>query len=436
MSVNRARAGRTSARDVVLMTTHDIGRHLHCYGIGSVASPHLDALVSQGVMFRQAFCTAPQCSPSRASLATGLYPHNNGVLGLAHHGFDWDLAVPHAAATLAALGLETHLFGGQHVSLHPERLGFARIHAPDRSRGNATGESIAAGVEEVLRGAGEKRLYLEINFEETHRPYPALTNDQLRDAHPQVPAYLPAGPEAAGELAALEIAIAQMDVAVGSVLSALERAGRAANAIVVFTTDHGLAMPRAKCTLYDPGLEVALLMRWPQGELRGVRQEMVSNIDVLPTLLEAARIEIPSSVQGHSLLGNTAGREAIFAEKTFHSYYDPMRCVRTETHKLIRNFETAFAVEVPGDIQAGATFRADPSRYSTDRPHIVELYDLEADQLEKTNLAGRADVRDIEHRLSEQLWTWMRDTDDPLLGGPIASPRYRAAMESELTSSG
>ena len=166
------------------MTTHDIGRHLHCYGIGSVASPHLDALASQGVMFRQAFCTAPQCSPSRASLATGLYPHNNGVLGLAHHGFDWDLAVPHAAATLAALGLETHLFGGQHVSLHPERLGFARIHAPDRSRGNATGESIAAGVEEVLRGAGEKRLYLEINFEETHRPYPALTNDQLRDAHP------------------------------------------------------------------------------------------------------------------------------------------------------------------------------------------------------------------------------------------------------------
>jgi N-sulfoglucosamine sulfohydrolase len=113
-----------------------------------------------------------------------------------------------------------------------------------------------------------------------------------------------------------------------------------------------------------------------------------------------------------------------------------MRCIRTEKHKLIRNFETAFAVEVPGDIQAGATFRADPTRYSTDRPHIVELYDLEADPLEKTNLAGRTDVRDVERALSEQLWSWMRETNDPLLMGPIASPRYRVAMESELTSSG
>ena len=417
------------------MTTHDIGRHLHCYGIGSVASPHLDALASQGVMFRRAFCTAPQCSPSRASLATGLYPHNNGVLGLAHHGFDWDLAVPHAAATLAALGLETHLFGGQHVSLHPERLGFARIHPPDRSRGNASGDSIAAGVEEVLRGAGEKRLYLEINFEETHRPYPALTNDQLRDAHPQVPAYLPAGPEAAGELAALEVAIAQMDAAVGRVLSALESAGRAENAMVVFTTDHGLAMPRAKCTLYDPGLEVALMLRWPGGEVRqGEASALVSNIDVLPTLLEAAGASLSTGLSGRSLMPVLRGetvehRDAIFAEKTFHSYYDPMRCVRTRRHKYIRNFESAFAVEVPGDIQAGATFRANPSLYSKDRPSVVELYDLESDPLEQRNLAGAPNLRDVERELSARLWRWMRETDDPLLQGPVASPRYRLAME-------
>ena len=409
-----------AARDVVVMTTHDIGRHLHCYGASSVASPRLDALAAQGAIFTRAFCTAPQCSPSRASLATGRYPHNNGVLGLAHPGFDWELDVPHAASVFTGAGFEAHLFGGQHVTLHPDSLGFTTI-----SR-----EPSVEAIEELLRR--DTRLYIEINFDETHRPYP----EPPINATVEVPAFLPDIPEARSELAALQLAIERMDAAAGRILDALDSAGRAANAVVVFTTDHGLAMPRAKCTLYDPGLEVALLMRWPQGELRGVRQEMVSNIDVLPTLLEAARIEIPSSVQGHSLLGNTAGREAIFAEKTFHSYYDPMRCVRTETHKLIRNFETAFAVEVPGDIQAGATFRADPSRYSTDRPHIVELYDLAADPLENTNLAGRADVRDIEHTLSEQLWTWMRDTDDPLLEGPIASPRYRAAMESELTSSG
>src|SRR5690242_12584551 len=104
------------ARDVIVMTTHDIGRHLRCYGASSVVSPHLDAFAAEGAMFTQAFCTAPQCSPSRASLATGRYPHNNGVLGLAHHGFDWELSVPHAASVLSAAGFGAHLFGGQHVT--------------------------------------------------------------------------------------------------------------------------------------------------------------------------------------------------------------------------------------------------------------------------------------------------------------------------------
>src|SRR5438034_5410385 len=195
-------------------------------------------------------------------------------------------------------------------------------------------------------------------------------------------------------MTAVEQTITAMDGSVGRVLAALERTGRAANALVFFTTDHGLAMPRAKCTLYDPGLQVALVARWPDGNLRTNRAPaLVSNIDVLPTLLDAAGLDIPKAVQGRTLLPLMQGekeshRDAIFGEKTFHSYYDPMRCVRTSRHKYIRNFETAFAVEVPGDIQAGAIFRANASLYSTDRPSVVELYDLESDPLEQRNLAG------------------------------------------------
>jgi hypothetical protein len=106
-----------------------------------------------------------------------------------------------------------------------------------------------------------------------------------------------------------------------------------------------------------------------------------------------------------------------------------MRCIRTRRHKLIRNFEAAFAVEIPADIQQGAIFRADPSRYSTDRPNVVELYDLEADPLEQHNLAGVAGVEAVERKLSEELWRWMRETGDPLLEGPIPSPRYRLSMQ-------
>ena len=406
----------TSAHDVVLITTHDIGRRLHCYGVDSVASPHLDALAAGGVLFADAYATAPQCSPSRATLATGRYPHSNGVMGLAHHGFDWELApgVPHAAAVLRGAGFATHLFGTQHVTQHPERLGFEGIHA-------------AAAVADVVSAQPrERRLYLEINFEETHRPYPPARGAPRGLV---VPGYLPAGPESIAELTAVEQTISGMDHAAGRVISALQEAGRFQNALILFTTDHGLAMPRAKCTLYDPGLEVALILSWPAGDHgRGVvNRNLASNLDVLPTLLEAAGVPAPVGVQGRSLF---EPREAIFAEKTFHSYYDPMRCIRTRKHKFIRNFETAFLVEVPGDIQQGAIFRADPTRYSTDRPAAVELYDLTADPWEQRNLAGDPSVNEVEARLSAALWSWMRETDDPLVDGPVSSPRCRAALES------
>jgi N-sulfoglucosamine sulfohydrolase len=395
------------------MTTHDIGRHLHSYGRPSVVSPNLDALAQGGVRYANAFATAPQCSPSRASLASGMYPHDNGVMGLAHGGFEWELTVPHAAAVFAAHGFESHLFGGQHVTPHPERLGFTQIHAAD-------------AVAEVLAPSEGKRLYLEVNFEQTHRPYPPASEPP---AGLEIPGYLPNIPEAVEEMAAVEQAIAEMDGAAGRFLEALERAGRARDSFVVFTTDHGLAMPRAKCTLYDPGIEVALIARWPAGGASGgsVQTQMVSNIDILPTLLEAAGFSIPDRLQGQAL---SKGRDAIFAEKTFHSYYDPMRCVRNSRYKYIRNFESAFAVEVPADIQAGPIFRADPPRYSRDRPSMVELYDLEADSLEMQNLAGRPDVAAIEKELRDRLWEWMRETRDPLLDGPIPSPNYRSAMKN------
>jgi arylsulfatase A-like enzyme len=404
----------TTARDVVVMTTHDIGRHLRCYGVRSVTSPNLDALAGEGVRFTHAFATAPQCSPSRASLATGMYPHNNGVMGLAHRGFDWELAVPHAAAVFGAQGFESHLFGMQHVTPHPERLGFRAIHP-------------MGAVEKVLESSVGKRLYLEINFEETHRPYPPPGDPP---AGLVIPGYLPQTPEARDEMTAVEETISAMDAAAGHALAALEGAGRARDAIVVFTTDHGLAMPRAKCTLYDPGLEVALLARWPAGGLLGgaVREGMASNIDILPTLLEAAGLAIHPRVQGRSLLNGAEDREAIYAEKTFHSYYDPIRCVRTARYKYIRNFESAFAVEVPADIQAGPIFRSNPGRYSADRPSIVELYDLEVDPLEQRNLAGQVQVEDIERELNADLWAWMRETQDPLLNGPVPSPWYRMAI--------
>ncbi len=177
-------------------------------------------------------------------------------------------------------------------------------------------------------------------------------------------------------------------------------------------------------------------MRWPGegiGEGRIV-PDLVSNIDVLPTLLETAGVPVPEGVQGRSFLPLLRRepqevRDAIFAEKTFHSYYDPKRCVRTQRFKYIRNFESSFLVEVPGDIQQGAIFRSNVERYSTDRLSLVELYDLQADPLERNNLASEAAFGEVERELEERLWRWMEETNDPLLHGPVASPTYRRARE-------
>jgi arylsulfatase A-like enzyme len=209
--------------------------------------------------------------------------------------------------------------------------------------------------------------------------------------------------------------------------------------LVTFMADHGLAMPRAKCTLYDPGIEVALIMRSPRGEITGGRvyPQLVGNVDVLPTLLAAAGVPIPERVQGRSFLRLVRGepyvpRTAVYAEKTFHSYYDPMRAVRTERFKYIRNFETAFEVEVPADVELGAIFRSHVELYHNGQHPPAELYELEVDPLEQTNVAGDPRYAGVAFRLDLQLWTWMEDTQDPLLQGPVVSPAYRQARRGRI----
>ena len=410
--------------NILLIITHDTGRHIGCYG-RSAATPQLDRLAEQGVLFEQAFCTAPQCSPSRASIITGRWPHNNGMTGLAHRGFRLNEDEKTLPAILAAAGWTTYLFGFQHEAPDPVELGYTNVHQ-DRQHGHSC-VHVAPKVKEFLQSRPDESFFASVGFSETHRPYPR-GGAPLDSVKP--PPYLPDHPLVRQDVVDLEVLVRRVDTAVGEIIAALDASGLADNTLVIFTTDHGIAFPRAKATLFDPGVETALLMRFPDGGRAGKRIDApVINMDIFPTVLEFAGVDLPAGVQGESLFPLIRGRkrslhEELFFELTCHAAYDPMRAVRTSRFKYIRSYvERPFAV--PPNVDAGHAKELVKSLgwFTVPRPK-EQLYDLRDDPCELCNVAGREEYAKALGECRRMLEDWMRETDDPLVEGgvPLGRP--------------
>jgi len=427
-----------SRPNVVIVTCHDLGQHLGCYGVETVNSPCLDQLASEGVRFVNSFCTAPQCSPSRSSLYTGRYPHANGVMGLAHGNFAWDFhpGERHVAGILQEAGYHTALVGLQHETMHPEKMGYTDMVVGDEQAhpycGGVPSSTIAERTAEYVGDVARSHqpFYLQVGFFHPHRPFGlwGVTPDDSRGV--SVPDYLVDNAAAREDFAAFQGAIAAMDSATGQIFEALDDAGVRDNTILLFASDHGIPFRRAKCSLFDPGIEVALIIRWPDGGCSGGREydEWVSNVDYVPTLLDLLDIPVPANVQGRSFAALLNGeeyqpREELFAELTYHGYYDPMRCIRTHGYKLIANFTVA---PTPHDYLneeyglPGVTPKESGSGYHSP----FELYDLSEDPLEFNNLAGDPDYQDVQSDLTRRLAQWMKQTGDPLWEGPPESPLH------------
>ncbi|MFZ5823549.1 MAG: sulfatase [Bacillota bacterium] len=422
---------------ILMIISHDTGRHLGCYG-AAVRTPNLDRLAAEGIRFEQNFCVAAQCSPSRGSLMTGRYPHKNGLIGLAHLGWSMNEDEVCLPQYLTQAGYETHLFGFQHEvpKGRVERLGYQHFHPTPH---NFIHE-VAPLVEEFLAaraaGADEPPLFLMVGVEETHRNFaqPIYTPDD--PAEVVVPPYLPDAPGVREDLAWFQGTVKALDEGVGRILKALADAGLAEETLVVYTTDHGIAFPRAKGMSYDPGLETALIMRWPGRIQPGtVQRRMITHLDFLPTLLEAVGAPRPQNLDGESYLpllggGECQTRDSFFLEMTWHDRYNPHRGIRTERFKYIRNFDPdATLVYVPLDIHSGPAGTAlPPSFYDKTRP-VEELYDLANDPLEQQNLAGDAAYAEVLADLRMRVQRWMEQTNDPLLKGPVAPTPEQARID-------
>jgi arylsulfatase A-like enzyme len=212
----------------------------------------------------------------------------------------------------------------------------------------------------------------------------------------------------------------------GVVLEALDRSGRTGDTLVVCTTDHGIAFPLMKCSLTDHGIGVMLILRGPDGGfLRGrVGDALVSHIDLVPTICELAGIPVPEWVRGRSLVPLIANpdapvSEAVFAEVTYHASAEPMRAIRTTRYKYIRRFEVRPGPVLPNCDDSPS--KNEMLRLGWDRVPQREEYffDLVFDPHEACNRADDPACGLVLAEMRGRLERWMRETDDPLLTGPV-----------------
>lgn len=425
---------------VVEIVFHDLGQTLGCYGKNSRPTPNIDGIAGDGVQLDRMFCTAPQCSPSRSSIMTGRYPHANGMLGLAHLGWSYHPGERTMASLLGDYGYRTVLLGHQHESGLRDRTELARAlgyhevaEVPSPHYADYITDSVCTYLENRVDSSIPH--FLSIGFFDVHRPnYGTPTREHIDSL--TLPAYVRDTPDSRRDYAQLELMAEEADGYVGRILDSLRRVLPKEDTILFLTTDHGPELNRAKMTLYDPGLLVATLFSGPGHLASGRRLSgMYSNIDILPTILDLVGAGIPENLHGRSFAedlrpaaeaGHAApvrpgepaagGRDAIVAEKTSHTYVDPMRCIRTATHKYIRNYRPDMPMQLSAQHAVRLGIERIEKEYGHPRP-AEELYDLESDPGERVNLAGEPSYRGIQNELSDRLSAVLAATNDPVYHG-------------------
>ncbi len=417
--------------NIVYLNSHDTGRWLGCYD-APVKTPAIDRLAAEGVLFERVFCTAPTCSPSRSSLLTGQAPHSVGVFGNVGRGFQISAPEHHLANHLRGHGYHTAHIGV--FSVAPTgALGYEEIL--DSSDDVDEAERFLLDPQRQ-----QKPFFLDVGFVETHRgPGRDKTSffpeNQARDLTPcpwKSPPYpLPDTEEVRKDLADFAHSVSSLDRRVESVLAALQTSGLAGNTLVIYTVDHGPPFPEMKGTLSDRGIGVAMVFRGPEGSpfTGGCRNsDLISQIDIYPTLCEWLEIDSPPWLQGCSFLpcvrteNPISGQRAVFAEQTFHAAYEPLRAIRTADWKLIQAFHD-YPWKIAANVDDGPSKASMlDTGWSRVAQQAERLYYLREDPLETNNLANDPRCGTILAALRERLAEWMRKTEDPLLNGPIPLP--------------
>jgi len=418
--------------NIIYIDTDDGGKEFSCYG-AAYKTPHVDALAAAGVRMENAYVNAACCSPSRGCFYTGKYSHSNGLIGLVNKGWTLPPGNPTIVDSLNAAGYDTVMLGKQHEVRHGGKdIPHGYKHAfctqgsqdPEKCQ-TSMGKIVPAAIDYLQkRGPGAPPFFMYIASKETHSPngWPQYKPFVPKAADVKVPAFLPDEMAVKKPFAQFLGAQGYFDDQFGKLLAYLKESGLERNTLVLFTSDHGISFRRAKGTMYEAGIGVATILRWPRVIEPGtVRQEMVGNIDFMPTLLDAAGAKAPAGIHGRSFWplltgGKYERRTHVFAEKNFHDNFQPTRSVRDERYKLIVNYTVQPDRAKVSEMTDLKDWKDFAFRLPDRQMPFEELYDLKTDPNETTNLVDDPAHRAALDKLRKALAGWMNETGDFMRG--------------------
>ncbi|MGL4629901.1 MAG: sulfatase family protein [Leadbetterella sp.] len=424
--------------NILIFIADDWSKHAGIYGDNVVKTPNIDRIAKQGVVFENAFCSSPSCSPSRAAILTGMYPHQLES-GANLHG---TLAIKYPNYT------QILKKNNYHVGV--ERKGWGPGNFEIGGYTDNPAGKVYDNFDEFLKNKKESQPFcFWFGTFDPHRPYKKSMGVQsgIDSSKIEIPRWLPNHGIVKEDIADYYYEVQRFDKEIGQVLEHLERIKELDNTLIIITSDNGMPFPRAKANVYDSGSNVPLILYWknkvqPFAENQNT---FVNLMDIAPTILEAVGLKIPKEMKGKSLvpfLLKTASvhQKEVFIERERHanvrkgneSY--PVRAIRNDRFLYIKNFEPDlypagdpekwYSVGSYGDVDASPTkdflienklqFQVQFDQAFTKRP-AEELYDLALDPLQLNNIISYKKYANDLAVLRIQLKKWMKSTQDPRL---------------------
>ena len=436
----------TDKPNIVWISCEDIGPHIACFGDPHAITPNLDRLATEGVRYTHAFTTAGVCAPCRSGIITGMYQTTLGTQHMRGNARLPKEIVPFPSYLRQAGYYTTNNSKQDYQFETPEGVwdeSSGRAHWRNRRDENQPFFSVFN-----FTGCHESGIAGDAKYQSVTE---VLDPSQRQDAYAlsTFPPYYPDTPRAREDWRRNYELITAMDIWAGELIAQLKEDGLYDNTIIFFWSDHGVGLPRAKRWLYDSGTRVPLIVRIPesmriggQGSEGMISQQLISSIDLGPTVLNLAGIGVPDHVQGRPFLGHhtPAPRDYVFgARDRMDERYDIIRMARDQRFKYIRNYEPlktyyqymntpekgATMAELRNLHQSRALPPAAEYYFSPTKP-VEELYDTWTDPFEINNIAADPGYADTLSRLREAHLSWVKRTGDTgLIAEPILIEREK-----------